>query len=153
MVTIAPFYPPASINLCAIALEQLDAALAETDLLINTLPHTPATIGFLHRERLVRLKRDAVVANVGRGSTLDEVALVELLDSGHLGGAVLDVTAIEPLPAESPLWRHPKVLLSQHTGGRFPGETDRKVDVFLENLARFERGEPLENQVEAGRGY
>jgi phosphoglycerate dehydrogenase-like enzyme len=130
----------------------LDAALATTDLLINTLPHTPATIGFLHRARLSRLKRDAVVCNVGRGSTLDETALVELLDSGHLGGAVLDVTALEPLPPDSPLWRHPKVLLTQHTGGRFPGETDRKLDVFLANLARFERGEPLASLVATGRG-
>ncbi len=132
---------------------ELDHVLGATDLLINTLPHTPETIGFLHHARLARLKRDAVVCNVGRGSTLDETALVELLDDGHLGGAVLDVTAIEPLPASSPLWRHPKVLLSQHTGGRFPGETDRKIDVFLANLACFERGEPLKNLVATSRGY
>jgi phosphoglycerate dehydrogenase-like enzyme len=132
---------------------ELDAALAETDLLINTLPHTPATIGLLDHARLARLKRDAVVCNVGRGSTLDETALVALLDSGHLGGAVLDVTAIEPLPEVSPLWRHPKVVLTQHTGGRFPGETDRKLDVFLANFARFERGEPLASLVQTDRGY
>ena len=131
----------------------LDAALGETDLLINTLPHTPATIGFLDHARLARLKRDAVICNVGRGSTLDETALLALLDSGHLGGAVLDVTALEPLPADSPLWRHPKVLLSQHTGGRFPGETDRKLDVFLANFTRFERGEPLASVVQTKRGY
>lgn len=132
---------------------ELDTALAVTDLLINTLPHTPATIGFLDHTRLARLKRDAVVCNVGRGSTLDEVALIALLDSGHLGGAVLDVTAIEPLPTDSPLWQHPKVLLAQHTGGRFPGETDRKIDVFLGNLARFESGEPLVHLVVPERGY
>lgn len=132
---------------------ELDTALATTDLLINTLPHTPATIGFLDHARLARLKRDAVVVNVGRGSTLDEVALVSLLDAGHLGGAVLDVTAIEPLPVGSPLWRHPRVLLTQHTGGRFPGETDRKIDVFLANVTRFERGEPLHSGVDVTRGY
>ena len=132
---------------------ELDAALATADLLLNTLPHTPATIGFLNHTRLARLKPNAVVVNVGRGSTLDETALVALLDSGHLGGAVLDVTAVEPLPTASPLWRHPKVLLTQHTGGRFPGELDRKLDVFLANLARFERGEPLASVVAAGRGY
>ncbi len=132
---------------------ELDVALATTDLLINTLPHTPATIGFLDRARLARLKPDAVVCNVGRGSTLDETALVELLDSGHLGGAVLDVTAVEPLPTASPLWRHPKVLLTQHTGGRFPGETDRKVDVFLANFARYEQSEPLHGLVNSRRGY
>lgn len=132
---------------------ELDAALATTDLLINTLPHTPETIGFVDHARLARLKPDAVVCNVGRGSTLDETALVELLDSGHLGGAVLDVTAIEPLPAANPLWRHPKVLLTQHTGGRFPGETDRKIDVFLANFARYERGETLHGLVNLRRGY
>ena len=132
---------------------ELDTALATTDLLINTLPHTPATIGFLDHVRLARLKRDAVVVNVGRGSTLDEVALLALLDAGHLGGAVLDVTAIEPLPVGSPLWRHPRVLLTQHTGGRFPGETDRKIDVFLANVTRFERGEPLHSGVDVTRGY
>ena len=134
-------------------LRDLNAAFAKADLVINTLPHTPATIGFLNRARLRRLKRGAVVVNVGRGSALDEAALVALLDSGHLGGAVLDVTAIEPLPKTSPLWRHPKVLLTQHTGGRFPGEADRKIEVFLENLARFERGETLANRVEPARGY
>lgn len=133
--------------------EKLNQALAETDLLIDTLPHTAETANFLGRDRLARLKRGAVVANVGRGSTLDESALVALLDAGHLGGAYLDVTAIEPLPAESPLWRHPQVLLTQHTGGRFPGETDRKIAVFLDNCTLFERGKPLRNTVATERGY
>ncbi len=74
------------------------------------------------------------------------------------GGGTTDpgggtVTALEPLPTESPLWRHPKVLLTQHTGGRFPGELDRKLDVFLGNVARFERGEPLHHRVDPARGY
>jgi glyoxylate/hydroxypyruvate reductase A len=132
---------------------ELEAALGVTDLLINTLPHTPETIGFLNRDRLARLKRGAVVVNAGRGSALDETSLVELIDGGHLAGAFLDVTAMEPLPSMSPLWRHPKVLLTQHTGGRFPGEIDRKLDVFLANFARFERGEPLVCRVDRGRGY
>ncbi len=132
---------------------ELETALSEADLLINTLPHTPATIGFLHRARLARLKRGAVVVNVGRGSALDEAALVELLDVDHLAGAILDVTALEPLPIESPLWRHPRVILMQHTGGRFPGEIERKIDVFLENFARFTAGRPLQNIVAADRGY
>ncbi len=132
---------------------ELNAALGTTDLLINTLPHTTETIGFLSEDRLKRLKQGAVVVNAGRGSALDENALVELIDCGHLSGAVLDVTATEPLPDESPLWRHPKVLLTQHTGGRFPGETARKVDVFLANFGRFERGEPLQCSVDPARGY
>ena len=134
-------------------LPELDAALATTDLLVNTLPHTPETNGLLDAARLARLKRDAVVCNVGRGSAIDETALVGLLDAGHLGGAVLDVTAIEPLPGDSPLWRHPRVLLTHHTGGRFRGEIDRKLDVFLDNFARFTRRAPLVNAVDCARGY
>ncbi len=132
---------------------ELDAALPETDLLINTLPHTPQTAGFLDRPRFARLRRGALFANVGRGSAVDEVALVEAIDRGQLSGAVLDVTAVEPLPTASPLWGHPKVLLTQHTGGRFPGETDRKLDVFLGNLGRLARGERLEGLVVGARGY
>lgn len=132
---------------------ELDRALGEADWVVNTLPHTPATIGFVGTERLARLKRGALFVNVGRGSTVDEGALVAALDRGQLGGAYLDVTAIEPLPTDSPLWRHPKVLLTQHTGGRFPGETDRKIDVFLANWARFSRDEPLQDLVRVERGY
>jgi phosphoglycerate dehydrogenase-like enzyme len=131
----------------------LAEALARADWVINTLPHTPETIGFMGRERLAQIKRGALFVNVGRGSTVDEAALVAALDAGQLAGAYLDVTAVEPLPVESPLWKHPQVILSQHTGGRFPGETDRKIDVFLANWARFERGEPLQDVVAVQRGY
>ncbi len=131
----------------------LDAALGSADWVINTLPHTPATIGFVSAERIARIKRGALLVNVGRGSTMDEVALVAALDSGQLGGAYLDVTAVEPLPEASPLWRHPKVILTQHTGGRFPGETDRKLEVFIANWTRFQRGETLHGLVAVQRGY
>jgi phosphoglycerate dehydrogenase-like enzyme len=133
--------------------KELDAALAAADVVINTLPHTPETIGLMDRERLARMKPDALFVNVGRGSAVDEQALVDLLNQGRLGGAVLDVTAQEPLPAESPLWLHPRVLLTQHTGGRFPGETKAKLDVFLGNFRRFVAGQPLENVVDLARGY
>jgi phosphoglycerate dehydrogenase-like enzyme len=134
-------------------LAELDAALPEADLVINTLPHTPETTGLLDAARLARLKPSALLVNVGRGSALDENALLEALDAGRLAGAVLDVTAIEPLPVGSGLWRHPRVLLTQHTGGRFPGETAAKVGRFLENFARFARGEPLPTAVDLVRGY
>ena len=132
---------------------ELDAALPAADLVINSLPHTPETIGLLNAARLARLKSSALLVNVGRGSTLDETALVAALDAGRLLGAVLDVTAIEPLPVVSPLWRHPRVLLTQHTGGRFPGETAAKVTRFLENYGRFSRGEALPTAVDVSRGY
>ena len=105
------------------------------------------------RASFAEAPREARFKFLAQALNLDEAALLALLDAGHLGGAVLDVTAIEPLPEVSPLWRHPKVVLTQHTGGRFPGETDRKLDVFLANFARFERGEPLASLVQTDRGY
>lgn len=129
-------------------LAELDAALPGADILINTLPHGPGTVNLLDARRLARLPASALLVNVGRGSALDETALVAALNTGLLAGAVLDVTAREPLPAESPLWTHPAVILTQHTGGRFPGETDAKIDVFVANFGRFVRGQPLRFQVE-----
>jgi len=135
------------------ALAELDAALAATDVLINTLPETPATVGILDRVRLARLPATALVVNVGRGSAIDEAALLDALDNRRLGGAVLDVTATEPLPSDHPFWTHPRVILTQHTGGRFPGETDGKVTRFLENFAQYLRGAPLTGTVDLSRGY
>ena len=132
---------------------ELDAALPRADVVINTLPHTPDTIGLIGRDRLRCFGSGALLVNMGRGSVLDETALVEALDAGHLGGAVLDVTGVEPLPAGSPFWAHPRVILTQHTGGRFPGETAAKVSTFLENFSRFSRGEPLTGILDAARGY
>lgn len=131
----------------------LEAELPRTDLLVGALPHTVDTERLLDADRLGRLRPGAIVVNVGRGSTLDEAALRAQLDAGRIAWAVLDVTAVEPLPAADPLWRHPRVLLTQHTGGRFPGESDRKVEVFLDNWTRFLAGEPLRHPVHVGRGY
>jgi phosphoglycerate dehydrogenase-like enzyme len=132
---------------------ELDAALPAADIVINTLPHTPGTIGLLGAERLARFHPAALLVNVGRGSVLDETALLAALNAGRLGGAVLDVTSVEPLPAGHPFWAHPRVLLTQHTGGRFPGEAAAKVTRFLENFGRFSRGEPLVGVLDAARGY
>jgi phosphoglycerate dehydrogenase-like enzyme len=132
---------------------ELDAALPSIDVLISTLPQTPDTVGFISRPRLAHLAAGTLFVNVGRGSSMDEPALLEALEDGRLAGAVLDVTASEPIPAGSPLWTHPRILLTQHTGGRFPGETDAKIDFFLENFQRFERGEPLFGQIDPTRGY
>ena len=132
---------------------ELDAALPGAEVVINTLPHTPDTIGLIGPERLACFRPTALFVNMGRGSVLDEAALVGALNAGRLGGAVLDVTGVEPLPAGHVLWAHPRVLLTQHTGGRFPGEAAAKVTRFLENFARFTRGEPLVGALDAARGY
>ena len=85
--------------------------------------------------------------NVARGEIVDEVALCESLASGRLAGAYLDVFATEPLPAESPLWSLPNVIATPHDSAASRGNEARQLEIFLENLGRFGRGEPLRNEV------
>ena len=127
------------------------AALPATDIVVNCLPGSAT--GYVSAELLAALPPHALYASVGRGSTTDEPALIAALQAGRLAGAVLDVTAQEPLPLTSPLWTLPRVLLTQHTGGGQPDEEAGKADLFLRNLDHWQRGEPLENAVDLARGY
>lgn len=129
----------------------LKAALSETDIVINTLPGSAE--GFFSAELMAAMRPGSLYASVGRGNTTDEPALIAALQAGHLGGAVLDVTAIEPLPADNPLWALPNVLLTQHTGGGQHHEDERKVEALLRNLERLRHSQPLENPVDLSRGY
>ncbi len=131
----------------------LDDELPRTDIVISCLPETQETIGQFGADRLAKLKPSALLVNVGRGSLIDEAALVDCLQQKALGGCVLDVTRHEPLPASSPLWELPNVVLTQHTGGGSGDELMNKVNVFLNNWQRFERGEALENVVNLTQGY
>jgi glyoxylate/hydroxypyruvate reductase A len=131
--------------------EELQAALPETDIVVNCLPGSAE--GFFSKELIAAMCPNSLYASVGRGNTTDEPALIAALQAGHLGGAVLDVTAQEPLPADSPLWAMPNVLLTQHSGGGQPGEDEGKVRILLRNLHHLRQQEPLENVVELSRGY
>jgi len=131
--------------------EELAAVLPETDVVVNCLPGSAD--GFFSAELVAALRPDAIYASVGRGNTTDEPALVAALQAGRLGGAVLDVTATEPIPAGHPLWALPHVLLTQHTGGGQPREAEGKIDQLARNLARLRAGQPLENLVELAEGY
>lgn len=131
--------------------EDLLAALPAADIVVNCLPGSAD--GFFSEELIAALPSHALYASVGRGNTTDEPALIAALEAGRLGGAVLDVTAQEPLPTDSPLWHLPRVLLTQHSGGGRPGEDAGKVDLFLRNLQHVLRGEPVENPVSLHRGY
>jgi glyoxylate/hydroxypyruvate reductase A len=131
--------------------EELAAALPETDVVVNCLPGSAD--GFFSAELVAALRPDAIYASVGRGNTTNEPALVAALQAGRLGGAVLDVTATEPIPAGHPLWALPNVLLTQHTGGGQPREAEGKIDQLVRNLARLRAGQPLENQVQLTEGY
>lgn len=131
----------------------LDEYLPTTDILVATLPETPETIGLLNKTRLQMLKPSALFVNVGRGSAVDEEALIELLQQNKIYGAVLDVTAKEPIPENHVFWQMPNVLLTQHTSGGWAEENLDKIRFFIENLERFEKGEALINIANLARGY
>ena len=100
----------------AYTMESLDELLPKADIVVNCLPSTPETTGLMTRPRLLRWKPGALFVNVGRGSFVRNKDLVFALESGHLGGAILDVTETEPLPEDSPLWDMENVLLAAHRG-------------------------------------
>ncbi len=133
--------------------EHIDAALAEADHVAIALPLTAETRGLFSTARLAAMKRGAYLYNVGRGAIVDQDALLAALRSGHLAGAGLDVTEPEPLPASSPLWTEPGVLITAHSSGLTPRSFERYRALLLENMQRFERGETLLNVVDKALGY
>jgi phosphoglycerate dehydrogenase-like enzyme len=130
-------------------LAELDALLPRLDALVLALPLNASSERLLSRDRIGRMKPGAWLVNVGRGGLVDEVALADALASGRLGGAGLDVFQEEPLPATSPLWGLAHVIVTPHSAGTNPGNDRRAETIFLENLARFDRGEALANEVAA----
>lgn len=141
---------PRGDELCpVVGFDELDRVLATTDHLVLAVPLTTATHHLLDTRRLALLPRHAVVVNVGRGPVVDERALVDALAGGRLGGAGLDVFEQEPLPATSPLWELPNVIVTPHACGQTPGNDERALDLFVVNLGRYCRGEPLLNEVTA----
>ncbi|MHB8730411.1 MAG: D-2-hydroxyacid dehydrogenase [bacterium] len=131
----------------------LDDVLKASDVLAITVPLTPETRGLIGARELALLPRGAFVVNVGRGGTVDEAALAAAIQSGHLAGAGLDVFEQEPLPASSPLWHLPGLIMTPHVAGSSPGFLERAVPFFCENLRRYLAGEPLLNRVDVTRGY
>jgi phosphoglycerate dehydrogenase-like enzyme len=131
----------------------LEAALRGADVLVLALPLTPHTRRLIAREELALLAPDALVVNVGRGGTLDDEALFDLVESGRLGGAGLDVLEVEPPPADSRAWTLPQVVLTPHVGRSREAEPRRWEPLFVENLRRWSAGEPLLNVVDREAGY
>ena len=137
--------------------DKLNALLPDADVIICCLPHTPQTERMLSADRFSRMKQGAIVVNVGRGSLIDEAALVTALKSGQLFGAVLDVFEKEPLPEFSPLWDMENVLITPHISGpsfgHFP-EVERIIaEICAENISRFLGGKPLLNRIDKDMGY
>ena len=128
-----------------VAEDRLEAELGQTDVLVMILPATEATTHALDAARLAALPRHALVVNVGRGTTVDETALVAALTEGRIAGAALDVTEVEPLPADSPVWDAPNLLLTPHAAGGRPVGADGLVAANLEALLA---GRELRNVVQ-----
>lgn len=136
---------------CLHGIDTLNGLLSETDVLVNILPNTPETAGLLDATRLSALPTAAVVINAGRGEQLDLAALLALLDADKLRGALLDVFPHEPLPPDSPLWRHPKVRVTPHiAAATLIGESAQQI---ADKLAALQRGEPVSGLVDRTRAY
>jgi phosphoglycerate dehydrogenase-like enzyme len=131
----------------------LAALLATADAVVNTLPGTPYTERLFNRDVFSAMKPGTVFVNVGRGTVVDEEALLEALDNGQVSYACLDVFAVEPLPQDSPLWSHPKVLVSPHTSALSAAENRLITERFCGNLRIFLAGGELPHQVDTVHFY
>jgi phosphoglycerate dehydrogenase-like enzyme len=132
---------------------ELDDLLSHADHVAICLPLTRETHQMFDLRRLELMKRGAYLYNVGRGPIVDTDALVSLLESGHLGGAGLDVVDPEPLPTDHKLWTIPSVIITAHTAGATPNYWSRAIEILIDNIDRFNAGLPLRNQVDLSLGY
>jgi len=133
--------------------ETLPELLAESDFIVLAAPLTSETEQMINAETLAMVKPGAWLINVARGRLIDERALIRALREGGLGGAVLDTFREEPLPATSPFYDLPNVIVTPHTAWSSGRVLDRSVELFCENLRRFAKGDPLLNVVDPSAGY
>jgi phosphoglycerate dehydrogenase-like enzyme len=137
-----------------IATSGLDEVLPDTECLVLACPLTASTRGLIDRCRLDLLPCGAGVVNIGRGELLDQDALCDRLDDGHLSGAVLDVFTPEPIPQGHRLWSTPNLIISPHTAADDPATYNpRSLDIFFDNLRAWRDGKPLPNRFDTVRGY
>ena len=127
--------------------------LAESDIVSICAPLTAETHGMFDYEAFQRMKHRALLINVTRGKIVDERSLLRALDEDLIGGAGLDVTPVEPLPQNSPLWDMPNVIVTPHVAGGSPIRLDRTVGLFCDNLERFLVGKPLLSVIDKRKGY
>ena len=133
--------------------EELAAVVAGCDVVVSTLPGTPATRHLIDAAVLGAMRSTAVLVNIGRGAVIDEAALIEVMTQRRIAGAALDVFEEEPLPAESPLWSLPNVIVTPHISGNSDRYDAMVADVFVENLGRYLDGRPLLNVLDRRLGY
>jgi len=135
------------------AVERLTDAVSSADYVVNTLPSTDETHHVFDHAVFEAMNPWTRFVNVGRGSTVDERALIRALETGQIAGAALDVFEQEPLPHDSPLWTMPNVIVSPHMAGDAAGWREGVVELFVRNLQRYLTGRPLLNVVDKTRGY
>ena len=135
------------------ALDDLESIVGRADHIVLTLPGTAQTEKLIGTRILSLAKPGVTIVNVGRGTVIDEDALVDALRSGQVGFAALDVFAVEPLPSDSPLWDLENVLVSPHSGGLDNREDERICEIFCDNLRAYLAGRPLANVVDTALGY
>ncbi|MFC5830313.1 D-2-hydroxyacid dehydrogenase [Nonomuraea insulae] len=133
--------------------DELPRFLAESDYVVVTAPLTPATTGRFDRAAFAAMKRTACFVCVSRGGIADDEALIDALRRGEIAGAGLDAHGVEPLPADSPFWTLPNVIVTPHNGATTAETARRGLDIMLDNLGRFARGEELRNVVDKAAGY
>jgi phosphoglycerate dehydrogenase-like enzyme len=133
--------------------DRLVEALADADAVVLAVPRTDETRALFGRAEFLAMKRSALLVNVARGRLIDDTALLEALETGEIAGAGLDAFSQEPLPPDHPLWNAPNTLITPHTASFSGDYWAPVVDLFLENLARFKRGDPLLNVVDKKLGY
>jgi phosphoglycerate dehydrogenase-like enzyme len=136
-----------------VSIDELDDVLPLADHVISSVPSTESTRHLFDGERFRQFKRGAYFYNLGRGTSVVQDDLIAALESGQLGGAGLDVTEPEPLPGDHPLWNAPNVFITSHTSGMTPRFRGRVIELFADNLERWESGEELRNVVDTERGY
>jgi len=133
--------------------DNLHDLLRRSDAVVLACPRTEETYHLIGAEELAQMKNSAYLINVTRGGIIDELALVEALNTGQIAGAGLDVTEEEPLPADSPLWDAPNLVLTPHRAGASQHRPRKVFEFFCENLERYLKGEPLRNIVDKRKGY
>lgn len=134
-------------------LDRLHDVLAESDIVVVAAPLTDETAGLIGAEELGQMRDDAWLINIARGRLIDELALRRALESGWIGGAVLDVFNEEPLSSDSPLYRTPNLIITPHTSWASEEVAVRSVELFVDNLRRERAGEPMRNVVDLEAGY
>lgn len=135
--------------------EKLDEILPQFDIIGMSMPETPETIGMMNEKRFSLMKDGVYLVNVGRGSAIDQDALLSALRSGKVKGASLDVTTPEPLPADHPLWQEPRCVITPHISGgyRLPATHSKIIRLACRNLNALREGKPLESQVDYATTY